>query len=84
MTHRTAASPRFFSQNGEDHFAHSVLGRPSSGFFVEVGAFDGVFLSGTYAFELLGWRASMDFARGLERTVQWYLANRGAAEAAPR
>lgn len=36
------------------------------------------------AFELLGWRASMDFARGLERTVQWYLANRGAAEAAPR
>ena len=56
MTHRTAASPRFFSQNGEDHFAHSVLGRPSSGFFVEVGAFDGVFLSGTYAFELLGWR----------------------------
>lgn len=48
--------PRFYSQNGEDYFAWSVLGRPRSGFFVEVGAFNGVFVSGTYAFEMLGWR----------------------------
>ena len=32
---------------------------------------------------LLGWRAGMDFREGLQRTVEWYLANREAAEQAP-
>jgi GDP-L-fucose synthase len=34
--------------------------------------------------ELLGWRARMPFREGLERTVEWYLSNRTAAEAPPR
>ena len=41
-------------------------------------------IDATRAFELLGWKATMDFAEGLERTVQWYLSNREVAEAAPR
>lgn len=32
----------------------------------------------------LGWRAQMPFREGLERTVEWYLANRELAEAPPR
>ena len=34
--------------------------------------------------QLLGWRAQMPFRDGLERTVQWYLANRALAEMPPR
>ena len=33
---------------------------------------------------VLGWSAAMDFREGLQRTVEWYLANRTAAEAPPR
>jgi len=33
---------------------------------------------------LLGWKAAMKFRDGLAATVAWYLANRAAAEAAPR
>lgn len=33
---------------------------------------------------VLGWSATMDFREGLRRTVEWYLANRTAAEAPPR
>ncbi|MSZ56604.1 MAG: NAD-dependent epimerase/dehydratase family protein, partial [Actinobacteria bacterium] len=36
------------------------------------------------AAEMLGWKAGMDFSEGLRRTVDWYLANRASAEAAPR
>ncbi len=35
------------------------------------------------AAELLGWTAGMDFRDGLTRTVDWYLAHRDQAEAAP-
>ena len=38
----------------------------------------------TRAAEMLGWKAGMDFSEGLRRTVDWYLANRASAEAAPR
>ena len=38
----------------------------------------------TRAGEMLGWRATMSFAEGLQRTVDWYLANRDLAEAPPR
>ena len=34
--------------------------------------------------ELLGWKATMNFREGLQRTVEWYLAHRDEAEAAPR
>jgi GDP-L-fucose synthase len=32
----------------------------------------------------LGWHAHTEFAAGLQTTIEWYLANRAAAEAAPR
>ncbi len=35
------------------------------------------------AAELLGWHAHMDFAEGISRTVDWYLAHRDEAETAP-
>lgn len=38
----------------------------------------------TRAAEMLGWKAGMEFSEGLRRTVDWYLANRASAEAAPR
>lgn len=41
-------------------------------------------IDATRANELLGWRASMNFADGLQNTVDWYLHNRELAEAAPR
>lgn len=45
----------FRSQFGEDLWAWDVLGRATSGFFIEVGAFDGYHFSATYAFEAMGW-----------------------------
>ena len=32
---------------------------------------------------LFGWHAQMPFEEGLQRTIDWYLANREAAERAP-
>jgi GDP-L-fucose synthase len=32
---------------------------------------------------LIGWKAGMDFAEGLRRTVEWYLGNRELAETPP-
>ena len=43
------------SQNGEDRWLDSHFGGRRSGFFVEVGAYDGVRLSNTYHFEKNGW-----------------------------
>ena len=34
--------------------------------------------------QLLGWRAHMPFREGIQRTVDWYLANRDIAEQPPR
>ena len=41
-------------------------------------------IDATRAEQLLGWKATMKFRDGLAATVDWYLANRAAAEAAPR
>lgn len=38
----------------------------------------------TRANDTLGWRAKMDFAEGVRRTVEWYLSHRDEAEAPPR
>jgi len=43
------------SQNGEDRWLDAHFGGKHSGFFVEVGAYDGVNLSNTYHFEQSGW-----------------------------
>lgn len=48
-------SVRLFSQKGEDSLLWEFFNYRSSGFFVDVGAFDGVHLSNSYSFELAGW-----------------------------
>jgi len=45
----------FKAQHNEDVFLYELLGGQREGFFVEAGAFDGYFVSNTYAFEALGW-----------------------------
>lgn len=53
---RTPRFPiEFRSQFGEDLWVWDVLGGQTSGFFIEVGAFDGVSYSVTYALEAMGW-----------------------------
>jgi FkbM family methyltransferase len=46
---------RFYSQNGEDALLWQVFDQERPGFFVDVGAFDGVHLSNTLSFEEKGW-----------------------------
>jgi len=45
----------FHAQHGEDRWLDAYFGHKREGFFVEVGAYDGVNLSNTYHFEQLGW-----------------------------
>jgi FkbM family methyltransferase len=46
---------QFRSQYGEDLMIWDLLGGPTEGFFIEVGAFDGYQYSVTYALEAAGW-----------------------------
>jgi len=50
------ASPRYYSQFGEDAVLCRFFDFKRDGFFVEVGAFDGIHFSNTYCFEQWGWR----------------------------
>ena len=52
---RDSAVP-FRAQHGEDIILWNFFKRKDSGFFIEVGAFDGEQSSNTYAFEKLGWK----------------------------
>lgn len=45
----------FHAQNGEDRWLDNFFGHKRNGFFVEVGAFDGINLSNSYHFEQIGW-----------------------------
>jgi FkbM family methyltransferase len=48
---------KFYAQHGEDSFVWSLFKDDKvPGFFVEVGALDGVRFSNTYAFEKIGWK----------------------------
>lgn len=47
---------RYYSQTGEDALAWSAFQGQQTGFFIEVGAFDGVHGSNTFSFEQAGWR----------------------------
>ena len=47
--------PPLTSQNGEDFLILSAFESRTRGFFVDIGAFDGVHLSNTWALERLGW-----------------------------
>lgn len=43
----------YYSQAGQDEWVHSIVG--DRGFFVDIGAYDGVQTSNTYALQKLGW-----------------------------
>jgi len=47
---------RYYSQHGEDYLLWNFFGFKREGYFIEVGAFDGVYLSNTYSFESVGWK----------------------------
>jgi FkbM family methyltransferase len=58
MTGDLASTPTadsYRSQNGEDRWLEAHFDAKRSGFYVEVGAYDGVNLSNTYHFEQSGW-----------------------------
>jgi FkbM family methyltransferase len=46
---------KFYSQNGEDFLLWEFFNQKTKGFFIDVGAFDGIHLSNTFAFEKEGW-----------------------------
>jgi FkbM family methyltransferase len=46
---------RMPSQNGEDLLLWNFFGRKRSGFYVDVGAYDGIGFSNSYFFEAIGW-----------------------------
>lgn len=47
---------KFYAQTGEDKALMGIFSDMSDGFFVDVGALDGVKFSNTYLFEQKGWR----------------------------
>lgn len=47
---------KFFSKNGEDYLLWTFFNRKKSGFFIDIGAFDGRYMSNTYVFERSGWQ----------------------------
>jgi len=47
--------PEFRAQFGEDVFLWELFDRSTQGYFIEVGAYDGITLSVTYALEAVGW-----------------------------
>jgi FkbM family methyltransferase len=46
---------RLPSEDGEDLVLYNFFGRKKAGFYLEIGAYNGVELSNTYFFEALGW-----------------------------
>jgi len=45
-----------YSQFGQDIVAYHYVGSKKNGFFIDIGAHDGIDISNTYAFEQLGWK----------------------------
>jgi FkbM family methyltransferase len=56
MTQLSQPGIRFASQTGEDAKLLAYFHRKRDGVYVEVGAFDGIEMSNSYAFEQIGWR----------------------------
>lgn len=67
---------RFYSQNGEDCLLWQFFEQKPTGFFVDVGAFDGVYLSNSLSFEQQGWRGLC--LEPLPESYQWCAHNRQA------
>lgn len=88
---RTATMPvQFRSQFGEDTVLWDIFDTQPDGFFIEVGAYDGVSLSVSYAFESVGWKGLLiealpdrfeqcRKARPNSRVVQAALSKKGSA-----
>ncbi len=49
------ATNTFRAQNGEDRWLDTYFGHNRNGFFVDIGAYNGVDLSNSYHFEQIGW-----------------------------
>jgi FkbM family methyltransferase len=47
---------RFYSQGGEDYLLWRFFAEKTAGFYVDIGAFDGIHLSNSYTFERIGWK----------------------------
>lgn len=56
MTEPTTLYQTFHGQSREDEIAWQLFQHDPSGYFVDVGAHDGLYYSNTYAFERRGWR----------------------------
>ncbi len=56
MSTLALSQPAFRAQFGEDRVLWQVFNGATSGFFIEVGAYDGVALSNTVFLEQMGWR----------------------------
>ena len=50
------SSSRYYSQFGEDYLLWEFFQHQRHGFYVDIGAFDGIHLSNTYSFEQKGWK----------------------------
>jgi FkbM family methyltransferase len=46
---------KYYSQNGEDYLLWKLFDDKKAGFYVDVGAFDGIHLSNSFSFEKEGW-----------------------------
>ena len=46
---------KYYSQNGEDYLLWKFFNEKKRGFYIDVGAFDGIYLSNTFLFGNLGW-----------------------------
>ncbi len=46
---------RLPSEDGEEIILYNFFGRKNTGFYLEIGAYNGVELSNTYFFEAIGW-----------------------------
>jgi len=47
---------KFYGQNNEDEILYKLFKDKETGFYIDVGALDGIKLSNTYIFDLLGWK----------------------------
>lgn len=55
MALKTGISTRYYSQAGQDRWVAETFRHRKRGFFLDIGAFDGVNISNTYYLEKLGW-----------------------------
>ena len=49
-------TPKYYSQAGQDAWVFDIFNFKRNGFFVDIGAYDGVHLSNSYFLEQMGWK----------------------------